>query len=146
MQLHPAGAVHNPPAMSPPQQTNVQMQMQGQPFQQPQFYRCTNYPQMQQPGYHLLQQDFSMPLQPTLQQQETDGTSLQSTSHDSFAPSPKRPLQSTSHDSFAPSPKRPLQSTSHDNFAPSPKRPKTSTCELLLLSVDFLFICHGFLH
>ena len=25
-----------------PQQTNVQMQMQGQPFQQPEFYRCTN--------------------------------------------------------------------------------------------------------
>ena len=73
--------------MLAPQQTNVQMQMQGQPFQQPQFYRYTNYPQVQR--YSLLQQNFGVPVQPMLQQQGTNGTSLQSsTAQYTFAPSP----------------------------------------------------------
>ena len=61
-----------------------------------------------------------MAVQPTLQQQGTDGTSPPSTSQDSFAPSPKRPLQNTSHDSFA----------------PSPKCPQISTCKMLLYQLS----------
>ena len=50
-------------------------------------YEAPAYQQVQ--GFSLLQQDFGMPVQPALQQQGTDGTSLQSSpAQHNFAPSP----------------------------------------------------------